>query len=385
MDVASFFTKWMRDVADGQSPDGAFPDVAPRAVDLAGGAPAWADCGVIVPWTMWKTYGDAGIIDEHWVAMERWMQWLQRDNPDHFWRHDRGQDFGDWLSIGADTPKELIGTAYWAYDARLMAEMAEATGRDIDAGRYRELFDRVSSAFRQAYLRDDSSIEGDTQTAYCLALHFGLLEEHQRARAADLLVADIASKGGHLSTGFVGVSYLCRVLTDSGYPEVAYQLLQNETFPGWKYSILHGATTIWERWDGWTEEGGFQDPGMNSFNHYSLGSVGEWLRKSVAGIDLTPGSAGYRHIQIQPVADESLTWAEGTYESMAGRIRSRWERNGEMLTVNVTIPANSDAEVVLPVRVGQRMFEGEAPVDAQVSGGLTRITIGSGTYEFTVR
>jgi len=385
MDVASFFTKWMRDVADGQSPDGAFPDVAPRAVDLAGGAPAWADCGVIVPWTMWKTYGDTGIIDEHWSAMERWMQWLQRDNPDHLWRHDRGQDFGDWLSIGADTPKELIGTAYWAYDARLMAEMAEATGRDIDAGRYRELFDRVSSAFRRAHVRDDASIEGDTQTVYCLALHFGLLEEDQRARAAELLAADIASKGGHLSTGFVGVSYLCHVLTQNGYPEVAYRLLHNETFPSWKYSILHGATTIWERWDGWTEEKGFQDPGMNSFNHYSLGSVGEWLRKSVAGIDVAPATAGYRHIRIQPAVDDSLTWAEGTYDSMAGPISSRWERIGDSLEFNVTIPANTTAEVVLPVRVDQRMFEGEAPVDAQMSGGLTRITIGSGTYEFTVR
>ncbi len=385
MDVASFFTKWMRDVADGQSPDGAFPDVAPRAVDLSGGAPAWADCGVIVPWTMWKTYGDTGIVDEHWEAMTRWMAWLERENPDLLWRHDRGNDFGDWLSIGADTPKELIGTAYWAYDASLMAEMAAATGRTDEATRYRDLFDQVAAAFREAYLREDGSIEGDTQTVYCLALRFGLLEEHQRARAAELLVADIASKGGHLSTGFVGVSYLCPVLTEIGYPEIAYQLLHNETFPSWKYSILHGATTIWERWDGWTEESGFQDPGMNSFNHYSLGSVGEWLRKSVAGIDQASDAVGFRQIRIQPAVDPSLTWAKGTYDSLAGPIRCRWERSGDSLVVDVTIPANAEADIVLPVGEHGEVHEGGAVVHAELEGGVARLSVGSGDWTFTVR
>jgi len=385
MDVAAFFTKWMRDVADAQAPDGAFPDVAPRAVDLSGGAPAWADCGVIVPWTVWRAYGDTGIIDEHWESMERWMRWLERDNPDHRWRHDRGHDFGDWLSIGADTPKELIGTAYWAHDARLMAEMAGATDRDADAARYLQLFERVAAAFRKAYVRDDGSITGDTQTAYCLALHFGLLEEGQRAQAAQLLVEDIAAKGGHLSTGFVGVSYLCRVLTANGYPDVAYQLLHNRTFPGWKYSILHGATTIWERWDGWTEEGGFQDPGMNSFNHYSLGSVGEWLRKSVAGIDNAPGTAGYRRIRIQPETHESLEWAEGTYDSIAGLVRTRWERGGDILKLDITIPANTEAELVLPLGNQREVLEGGSAIRAEISGDAARIAIGSGKWEFTIR
>ena len=386
MDVASFFTKWMHDVVDGQSPAGDFPDVAPRAVDLAGGAPAWADCGVIVPWTIWKTYGDTGIINEHWAAMEKWMSWLQRDNPDYLWAHDRGNDFGDWLSIGADTPKELIGTAYWAYDAQLMAEMASATGRESDAALYADLFERVSSAFRDKYLRPDGSIEGDTQTVYCLALHFGLLEESEQPRAAELLVADIAAKSGHLSTGFVGVSYLCHVLTNNGYPEVAYQLLHQETFPGWKYSILHGATTIWERWDGWTEEKGFQDPGMNSFNHYSLGSVGEWLRRSVAGIDNAPGTAGFGRLRIKPVIDNSLTWAEGTYDSVRGPIRTRWERDGESVRLSLEIPANVTADVCLPAAPDASISEGGAPVEyANISSdGLTHISIGSGSYEFVV-
>jgi alpha-L-rhamnosidase len=391
MDVAGFFTKWMRDVADAQSLAGAFPDVAPRLADLSDGAPAWADCGVIVPWTIWKTYGDTGIIDEHWHAMDRWMSWLERGNPDCLWKYGRHNDFGDWLSIGADTPKELIGTAYWAYDAGLMIEMAAATGRASEEGRFRALRERIEAAFNDAYVRADGSIEGETQTVYCLALHFGLLPEELRSRAAGHLVADIAAKGGHLSTGFVGVSYLCHVLTANGYPDVAFALLHQRTFPSWNYSILHGATTIWERWDGWTEEKGFQDPGMNSFNHYSLGSVGEWLRKSVAGIDNVPGTSGYRQIRIKPYLDPAMTFAEGSYDSIRGPIRSRWERSDDRVTFDVEIPANTRGEIWLPGSSTESVMEGTVPVseaagvtDARVDGDRVVVGVGSGSYRFVV-
>lgn len=391
MDVAAFFTKWMRDVSDAQSPRGAFPDVAPRLVDLDDGAPAWGDCGVIVPWTIWRTYGDTRIIDEHWQAMERWMRYLHEANPDLIWRHNRRNDFGDWLSIAADTPKELIGTAYFAYDARLMAEMAAATGREEASRHYRALFEDVAAAFRQTYVADDGRIAGETQTVYCLALHFGLLTEEQRPLAAKHLVEAIAVKAGHLSTGFVGVSYLCHVLAEAGYPDVAYALLHKETFPSWKYSIRHGATTIWERWDGWTEEKGFQDPGMNSFNHYSLGSVGEWMRRRVVGIDLAPGAAGYDRVVIRPLVHASLTFADGHYDSIRGRIRSRWERDGERLALDVEIPANVAAEVHLPSGAGSEIREGGQTVDGAEGVEVVRrekhqtvLRIGSGTYRFVV-
>ena len=391
MDVAAFFTKWMQDVVDAQSESGAFPDVAPRLVDLSDGAPAWADCGVIVPWTIWKTYGDTGIITRHWAAMERWMGWLVGNNPTLLWQNKRNNDFGDWLSIGANTDKELIGTAYMAYDARLMAEMAEAIGLEHDAGRYRRLHEDVAAAFCAAYVNEDGTIRGDTQAAYVLALHFGLLPVDLRPAAARRLVDDIVAKGDHLSTGFVGVSYLCHVLTEHGYPEVAYRLLHQTSFPSWKYSILHGATTIWERWDGWTEDKGFQDPGMNSFNHYSLGSVGEWLRRRVAGIDNAPGGAGYQCIRIAPVLDDSLTWAEGTYESIQGLTRSRWERTEAGITLTVTVPANTSAEVVLPATTVEAASESgvslaEAPgvVSAREDEGSVVVTVGSGDYTFSV-
>ncbi len=386
MDVSAFYTKWMRDVSDAQGWNGAFSDVAPRLADLDDAGPAWGDCGVILPWTFWQAYGDTRIIDEHWAAMAAWIRWIRDANPDLRWRHNRMHDYGDWLSIGADTPKELIGTAYFAYDVKLMAEMAEATGRAVDASAYRQLFDDIAAVFREAYVQADGTIEGDTQTAYCLPLHFGLLTPEQQPLAARHLVDRIADKGGHLSTGFVGVSYLCHVLTEHGYPEVAYQLLQNRTFPSWKYSILQGATTIWERWDGWTEEKGFQNPAMNSFNHYSLGSVGDWMKRSVAGIGQVPGTVGYGNVRIRPRLSDELTFAEGRYDSIQGPIWSRWERQDGSLKLEVDVPANATAEVWIPAGPADRITESNGEIairDRHDDAAI--VDIGSGSWVFTVQ
>ncbi len=387
MDVAAFFTKWTQDLRDAQSAEGAYPDVAPRLADLADGAPAWADAGVIVPWTIWRTYGDTLLIEEHWASMTRWMDWLERTNSDLLWKNARHHDFGDWLSVGADTPKELIGTAYMAYDARLMAEMARALGRDDEANRYDDLSRRVATAFVNAYVSDDGTIEGGTQTAYCLALHFNLLPDVLRPKAAAHLVADLEARDWHITTGFVGVSYLCHVLTAHGYPDVAWRLLHQEGYPSWKYSILHGATTIWERWDGWTEERGFQDAGMNSFNHYTLGSVGEWLRRGVAGID-TDGP-GYRSIVIAPVMNRTLDHAVGWYHAITGEIRSRWELTSDGYRLNVTVPANVDARIVLRgagtvTEAGVPIADAEGIRSVEQEGPATVVSIGSGTYTFEV-
>ncbi|HEV2067569.1 MAG TPA: family 78 glycoside hydrolase catalytic domain, partial [Thermomicrobiales bacterium] len=386
MDVSAFFTKWMRDVSDAQGWNGAFSNVAPRLADLDDAAPAWGDCGVILPWTIWQAYGDTRIIDEHWAAMAAWVAWIRDANPDLRWRHNRMHDYGDWLSIGADTPKELIGTAYFAYDAKLMAGMAEATGRDAEARYYRHLFDEIAAVFRDAYVRPDGTIEGDTQTVYCLALQFGLLTGDLEPVAARHLVERIADKNGHLSTGFVGVSYLCHVLTEHGYPDVAYRLLQNRTFPSWKYSILQGATTIWERWDGWTEDKGFQNPGMNSFNHYSLGSVGDWMRRSVSGIGQVPGTTGYASLRIRPQVNNELTFAEGQYDSIRGPVRSRWERSDDSLTLQVDVPANVTAEVWIPAEATDHVTEGQRDVAIREWHDATAIVdVGSGAWSFTVQ
>jgi alpha-L-rhamnosidase len=346
---------------------------------------------VIVPWTLWRVYGDTRIIDDSWEPMRRYLAHLGRQNPDGLWKNDRGNDFGDWLSIAADTPKELIGTAFYAWDARLMAEMARTTGRLAEAEQYDALFRHVADAFVAAYVSEDGRIHGDTQTAYLLALRYGLLPDHLVPLAVEHLVADIRGRGTLLTTGFVGVSYLNPVLTAHGHADLAFDLLFQDRFPSWLYPVRHGATTIWERWDGWTEEGGFQDVGMNSFNHYSLGSVGEWLMGSVAGIDTDPATPGFERVRIAPHIDDRLTYADGRYDSIRGPIHSRWERDGERLTLDVTLPPNTTGEVIIPNPSGRPVRESGSDLTAAAGvassrdeAGATVISIGSGSYRFTV-
>ena len=392
MDVAAFFTKWMTDVEDAQSPQGAFPDVAPlldfSMIDLSHGAPAWGDAGVIVPWTIYRVYEDTQIIEKHYAAMVRWMDYLREANPSLLRTKRLGNNYGDWLAPKGDaTPKDLLATAYWAHDARLMAEMARAIGHDGDGAKYEELFREISNAFVEAYVDADGRVKGDTQTCYILALHMNLVPQGLRAAAASHLVEAIEREDGHLSTGFVGVGYVCPVLTEAGYTDVAYRLLGNETYPSWGYTIKNGATTIWERWDGWTEENGFQSPNMNSFNHYSLGAVGEWLYRYVAGIDIQ--SPGYERILIHPRPGGGLSWARGEYESVRGKIASGWKVEGDRFELEVTVPVNTTATVHIPSTEGSTVLEGDMPLeDAEgvellsEGNGETIVTVGSGSYEF---
>jgi alpha-L-rhamnosidase len=390
MDVAAFFTKWMIDIEDAQSPNGAFPCVAPRLARLEDGCPAWGDAGIIVPWTIYRVYGDTRIILRHWEAMTRWMDYLLQANPGLLWTGRLTRNYGDWLSINGDTPKEVLGTAYFAYDSALMVEMAAAIGRHAEAEQYRRLFEAIQQAFIRAYVAEDGRIEGDTQTVYALALHMNLLPENLRNAAAAHLVEDIASRNWHLSTGFVGVSYLCPVLSQNGYADVALRLLTNETFPSWGYSIKRGATTIWERWDGWTEEKGFQDKQMNSFNHYALGSVGQWLFQSLAGIDLA--SPGFEHILIRPRIGGGFTYVVAEYESIRGKIACEWEIEDSVLKLSVIIPANTTATVYLPTIDMDSVKEGKSPI-VEANGikflrqeaNCVVYTITSGSYSFTAK
>jgi alpha-L-rhamnosidase len=344
-DVAAFVTKWGDDVLDAQSPDGAYPDVAPRLALERDGAAAWADAGIIVPWVIWQRYGDTRLLERHWHAMERYLAYLERHNPDLLWTERRGNDYGDWLSVGAHTPRDVLATAYWAHDARLMAEMAGALGLPERVAHYERLRAGIAAAWNAAYVGEDAYVEGDTQTAYLLALHMDLLPEALWARAAERLVENIEAHDGHLTTGFVGVGLLCPVLSRFGYPEVAHRLLRRDDFPSWGYSIRHGATTIWERWDGWTEDRGFQTPMMNSFNHYSLGSVGQWLYEHVAGIRAT--EPGYARVVVAPEPGE-LEWARGSHRSVRGVISSAWRVEDGAFRLEVELPPNVSGTVVLP-------------------------------------
>ncbi len=348
-DVAAFFTKWLDDVVDAQDENGAYADFAPRLGFGWTGAPAWGDAGVIVPWTMHKMYGDRGILERNLSSMAAWMDYICAHNPDYRRRSELGNNYGDWLAPhGDETPRELLATAYWAHDATLMAEIAELLGRD-DLGRhYAHIAAETRRTFCSDYVSADGRVRSDTQTAYALALHLRLVPEDQRAACAAHLVEAIAAEKWRLATGFVGVGYVLPALSDHGYSDVAYRLLEQREYPSWLYPVRCGATTIWERWDGWTEARGFQSPRMNSFNHYSLGSVGEWLYRYVLGIDQAADSAGFARLVVRPHPGGSLRWASGSYRSVRGRIATRWAVEDSTFTLEVEVPPNVDASVHVP-------------------------------------
>ncbi|MCP4612881.1 MAG: family 78 glycoside hydrolase catalytic domain [Planctomycetes bacterium] len=384
MDVSAFFTKWLVDLEDAQSDEGGFPDVAPRKVAMGDGTAAWGDAGVICPWTIYEVYGDKRILERHYESMEKWISYLKKNSKDLL-RPAKG--YGDWVSIASDTPKDVIATAYFAYSTHLVSKAASVLGKYEDAEKYEELFEQIKNAFNKAYVNEDGRIKGETQTCYLLGLYFDLLPEDKREPATQHLIEAIRNKDWHLSTGFVGLSYLVPTLTDTGHLDIAYRLLNNDTFPSWGYSIKNGATTIWERWDGWTEEKGFQTPGMNSFNHYSFGSIGRWLFGSVAGID-TDGP-GYKRIIIRPRPGGGLDYAKASYKSINGEIVSDWKIKGGKFTLNVTIPANTTATVYVPAGDIDSVAEGGKLAAKAGDVSLLRVeddsavfAVGSGNYRF---
>lgn len=401
-DVAAFFTKWMVDVEDAQTPDGIFPDVAPRLREdlrfvgldgLCGGA-GWADAGVIIPWTIWRMYGDRRIIERHWRAMVAWLDYLERVNPRGLREQELGNNYGDWLCIPTDTSfrthspmKTLLATAYWADDAAKLARMAAELGRQDEARRFQAMFERVRDAFQREFVRSDGRMAVEMQTAYLVALAFDLLPEELRAPAAEHLVGNIRDLDWHLSTGFIGISHLNPTLTLTGHADVAYRLLLQDTFPSWLYPVMHGATTIWERWNGWTQEEGFFNPHMNSFNHYSLGSIGEWLYRHVAGIELDPEVAGFARFVLRPFVNRSLSFARATYRTIQGEIASDWRIRGRAFTWKIRIPANTTAIVTVPSAAGTDVTEAGAPLaaaagvgDIQRDGDTVRFTAAAGVY-----
>ena len=397
MDVAAFFTKWMTDVTDAQTPEGIFPDVAPRlredikwvGLSNLGGAAGWADAGIIIPYMFWRVYGDLRLVERHWDAMVRWLDCIEQHNPAGLRLNELENNYGDWLCIPSDTSfgthspmKNLLATAYWADDAAKMARLAHALERHAEAARFQAMFERVRAAFQHEWLRAEGELTVDTQTAYLLALAFDLLPENVRVRASERLVANISGLDWHLSTGFVGISHLNPILTLTGHTDVAYRLLLQESYPSWLFPVKQGATTIWERWDSWTISDGFHKDGMNSFNHYSLGSVGEWLFRHVAGIELDPQTPGYQRFLLRPFPGQGLDYARATYRTLHGEITSHWKRIGKCLTWTVRVPANTTARICIPsdadtsVATDGLILSGREP-------GFAVCEAGAGTYTFT--
>jgi alpha-L-rhamnosidase len=380
-DVSAFLARWMRDVVDGQTPEGAFRDVAPVVAADREGAPAWGDAGVIIPWLLWRTYGDRRVLERSYDAMTAWVEYIRRHNPNLLWRNRTGNSYGDWLQVDAETPRDVLATAYFARSTELVARTADVLGKARDAADYRVLHSAIRGAFVDAYVQDDGSVTGGTQTAYLLALGFGLLPRDRVGLAVDHLATDIEKRGNRLTTGFVGVPLLCPVLTEHGRSDLAYALLHQQEFPSWGYSIRHGATTIWERWDGWTDHSGFQSAAMNSFNHYSLGSVGDWLYRHVAGIDQAADSVAYRDIVLRPQPGGNLTWAHAEQETARGKVACGWHLGNGLVTVTVTVPPGSTATLHIPTPDPDSVRPDDATGVLETTGATLRLS--SGQYTFT--
>lgn len=402
MDMAGFFTKWLRDVCDDQATDGRFPDFAPHPFDFNArfsGAPAWADAGVIVPWRVYENYGDTRILKEHFEAAKRWVEYVHEHNPDLIWSKDRNNDYNDWLNAdtlkldnwpktGGAVPHEVLATAFFAHSTELVGRMAAVIGKQEDAAKYGKLAGDIRAAFCKAFVTPDGHIKGDTQAGYALALNFDLLPENLREKAVAHMLAGLVKYNGHISTGIQTTSRMMLELTRYGFNDVAYKLINNRTMPSWGYSIDQGATTIWERWDGYVAGRGFQDPGMNSLNHWALGSVGEWMYKVILG--LSPDAPGWKRFIVRPLPGGGLTWAKGRYDSIYGRIAVAWRTEGDGLTLNVTVPVNTTAAVYVPMATAESLREGGQPA-AQADGvkvlgvenGEVKVEVGAGSYAFS--
>lgn len=430
-DAVNFLSHFQDTLIDSQRTYGAdgaqFTWIAPGArYNQPVPASGWADCGVVVPWTIWQMSGDTTVIDRSWAAMTKYLDWIRQRTGDAY--AGQGAIFGDWLAF-QDTSTQLISDVYYGYSARLMAEMARATGRTAEAGTYEELFSRIKRAFVAKYLVTDpatgevtvrSSLgeappwiggtpEDNSQTALLWVLRLRLYDtEAQRRRLVELLAENIgndeAYKEAHpdstrvkyaentLSVGFLGVNVLAPVLTDEGRVDLAYRLLHQDAMPSWLYSVRNGATTIWERWNSYSKEDGFGPVDMNSFNHYSYGAIMEWMYESMAGIAKDPAHPGFRHFFLRPHVDPTgrVTQVAGSHLSPYGEIVSEWRADGRKLTYRAVVPANSTATLRIPTADPVTVREGRTPLsrvpgvdDLGFEGGIASYRLPSGRYQVT--
>jgi alpha-L-rhamnosidase len=399
-DTAGFYTKWLNDLALDQEDDGAVPYVIPNVLSHQtrkgeAAAAGWADASVVVPWTVYQAFGDKRILQDQYPSMKAWVEYMRRQaGESHVWSN--GFTFGDWLAFattdsdypGATTDKDLIQTAYFARSTELLARTAQILGKKDDVAKYAALEGEIKSGFQKEFVTPNGRLSSNTQTAYALALAFGLLPESQRADAAKRLAEDVR-KFGHLTTGFLGTPVLCQELSDYGYLNEAYMLLNRAEYPSWLYPVTKGATTIWERWDGLKPDGTFQSPSMNSFNHYAYGAIGEWMYGVVAGIGIDEAMPGYKHILIQPRPGGGLTHASASVQSMYGRVASGWNIADGKMTLRIEVPANTTATVRLPnakldeVNEGGRPLTGRADISRTMqTADAVVLEVGSGKYEF---
>lgn len=358
MNAAPFFSKWLKDLSYNQMPDGAVPFVVPDVLkgtfaDGMGFTTAgWGDAAVICPWTIYQCYGDENILIQQYDSMKNWINYI-RNQGDNEYLWDTGLQLADWLALDNEegsffgaTDGYLVSTAYYAYSTGIFAKVAKILGKFDDYKIYSQLYESIKEAYIKRFFDEDDNLTSETQTAQVISLYFDLVPEKYKEKVAKKLVELIEKKNTHLDTGFLGTPYICHVLSDNGYKEIAYKLLFNTDYPSWLYQVERGATTMWEHWDSIKVDGSFWDIGMNSFNHYSYGSVGAWMYQNIGGIDML--EPGYKKSKIAPKLSEMLTYTKASLETMYGKISVNWEVGNEKININIEIPHNTTSVITLP-------------------------------------
>jgi alpha-L-rhamnosidase len=414
MDAAAFFSKWLKDLGADQRENGSVPWVVPMCVEGGGGtgwsdgygATGWADAAIVIPWSVYQAYGDKKILEDQYPSMKAWVDYMKKESGEGY-IFNTGFHFGDWLAFaeyysyfynapdygypGAYTEKELIATAYFYYTAGILQKTATILDHKQDAKELEELRKKIKTAFAKEFVTSTGRLTSGTQTAYILALVFDIMPDNLREIAAKRLADDV-THFGHLTTGFLGTPLICQALSDNGYPELAYQLIFNKRYPSWLYPITKGATTIWERWDCIKPDGSFQTAGMNSFNHYAFGAVGNWFYTRVAGLAGDPENPGYKKFVVNPCITKELSFAKAEFHSVYGRIESGWETDGENLKLKIIVPPNTKAIAHIPSDNRELIFENNIPISknkdvklVEVRKGETMLEVGSGEYLFEVK
>ncbi|MDY3918028.1 MAG: family 78 glycoside hydrolase catalytic domain [Candidatus Limivivens sp.] len=395
MNTYTFYSKWLKDVAADQTPEGGVAHVVPDIIGprineihdwlLSQGthsAAAWADVAVINPWTMYLTFGDTRILKEQYASMKAWIDFMQTHAVDYIWNYKL--QFGDWVALDAEegsyfgaTPNDLTCTAYFAYSTGLFVKIAKVLGREEDAANYQALYENIVKKFQETFFDAEGNLTAQTQTAHIVALYFGLTPEAYRETTVKGLLKLLEKENGHLVTGFVGTPYFCHALSQNGCVKEAYELLMKDDFPSWLYQVKMGATTIWEHWDGLKPDGTMWSPDMNSFNHYAYGAIGEWLFRVAAGLETSEEQSGYKHTVIYPRIGGGLTSVKAEYDSVYGVVGSHWTTEGDQVTLTVKVPVNTTAQICLD---GAKEILAADGLEFTEGDGCRKAAAGSGTY-----
>ena len=389
-DVYSFFLKWMQDMRDSQSESGGYGDVNPRVSYCNGeDACAWGDAGIIIPYNLYMMTGKTKMLKEHFDSMEKYIAGL----VEKYGMSGPVPRYGDWLAYDWCS-NEFISSAYFVHDIDLMIKMSRAVEKEDRAVYYEDLRKKAYAYFKKNFLKGGKPVE-KTQCNKIICLAFDLLDEAKAVQVADELVKQIKENGDRLSCGFLGTYNLCPALSKYGKDKTAYNLLLQRNEPSWLYSVDQGATTIWERWNSYTKAKGFGDVGMNSFNHYAYGAIGEWMYRYMAGIE--PAEPGFKTIKLQPRPDlrsadelpegqENIRFVKASYKSAAGLIKSEWStENG--FVYRCTVPNGAIAELTLPALGKKVIVNGSALTKKNyklVDGNIV-INLAGGKYEFVIK